>query len=98
MSVRQLAALTKQIDPEGKGYSIGWISQLSTGQREIMKDDTAVATMEIMAAALRVDPRYFREYREWLAAEEAKRAMSAAGFDDVMAALAELKKQRRRKR
>lgn len=65
-----------------KPFSKGMLHQVASG-----KIAPIVDTMVVIAKALDTDPRYFREYREYLASQEAKRMMAEVGLDRVLEAL-----------
>lgn len=83
LSFRRLEPLTKTIN--GKGLSQSYLNQLATGQKQ-----PTVENMYVIARAAGVDPRFFVEYREHLAAEAARRLATEVGLDEVLAKLAEL--------
>lgn len=85
LSFRGLADLTRSVDAKGKGLSHGYIGHLARGVAR-----PTVENMELIARAVGVDPTYFREYREHLAAVEARRLVSKVGLDRVMEALRQL--------
>ena len=84
-SYRSLSDATKTLDASGKGLSPTYLSQVTTGIHT-----PTPSRIELIASALRADPRYFREYREHLAAQRAKLLASEIGLDEVLAALDEL--------
>lgn len=80
-----LSDATKILDATGSGLSRTYLSQVVTGQHV-----PTPARMELIAAALRVDPTYFKEYRQYVAAQRAKLLTAEIGLDEVLAALDEL--------
>lgn len=82
VSYRGLAELTKTVD---KPLSHAYLNHLGIGRQV-----PTVENMESCAAALGVEPSYFREYREYLAAQRARALTARHGLDAVMGALAKL--------
>lgn len=82
VSTRSLAELTAA---GGDGLRHSYIAYLARGEKQ-----PTVANMELLAHALDVDPRYFREYREHEASVAARRAARKHGADAVLQALAAL--------
>lgn len=82
VSYRDLDALT---DTAGTRLSSGYLNHISTGRQAPTIDN-----MRVVAAALGVQPEYFREYREHKAGEAARLLAARHGMDAVMAKLAEL--------
>jgi transcriptional regulator with XRE-family HTH domain len=58
LTFRRLEDLTRERDPEGRGFRNGYLSQLANGNTK-----ASVRGMELIAVALGLDPRYFVEYR-----------------------------------
>jgi hypothetical protein len=90
LSWRQIVEATKAHDPAGKGYSLGYINRIGTGDAVPVKPEYMLAFCLDIAESLGVDPMYFREYRELIAAEEAKRLTREVGLDAVLKALGKL--------
>ena len=82
---RLVVATGRYRDPP---YSKAMLHALSSGKAAPIVD-----AMVVIARALDVDPTYFREYREHLAAEEAKKMMREVGLDEVLAKLRELERK-----
>jgi transcriptional regulator with XRE-family HTH domain len=85
LSFRAAADLTRSVDPKGRGLSHGYIGHLARGAAR-----PTIENMEVIARALGEEPTYFREYREHLAALEARRLVTKVGLDRVMEALRQL--------
>lgn len=68
-------------------YSVAQLHKMAAGERP-----PTVEGIEVVARALDTDPRYFREYREHVAMEAARRIMRDAGLDAVLDALADLER------
>lgn len=83
ISFRKLAIQTGRY--RERPYSLAMLSQWMNGERR-----PTVEAVEIVARAAGVNPTYFREYREHVAAEEAKRLANEVGLDEVLAKLREL--------
>ncbi len=73
----------------GHKLPFSYIGHLARGERP-----PTVENMEVLAAAFSVDPTYFREYREHVAAQRARVLASRLGLDAVLDKLAELDDQR----
>lgn len=86
LSFRALADLTRSADPQRKGLGSAYLQQLSSGATH-PTEPTLIAHLELIARAVGIEPRYFREYREWQAAEAARLLAARIGMDDVLAAL-----------
>lgn len=61
-SYRQIAAATEAADPAGRGLSAGHLARLASGDER-----PGVRGIELVAAALEMEPDYFSEYRLALA-------------------------------
>lgn len=91
LTYRRLAALTQSADGQRKGLSHAYLNQLARGEAK-PTDHTLAHQLELVARASGVDPRYFREYREHLAAQEARQVAARVGLDEVLAALRDLER------
>ena len=82
ISYPRLSDATKTVDPNGKGLSHAYLHRLTHGA----KPPPAV-TIALIAAALRVSPEYFKEYRQHVVAQRAKLLADEIGLPEVLAAL-----------
>lgn len=85
VSFRQLSDLTSA--GAKKGLSHTYLSQLAN-----RKSRPTIENMEQIARGLGTDPRYFREYREHVASQEAARLAMKCGLDAVLDKLSELER------
>ncbi len=83
LSFRKVADLTSA--GGGRSLSHGYVNQLAT---KLAKP--TIENMEQLAHALAVEPTYFREYREHVAAQRAAVLAAELGLDVVLEKLAEL--------
>lgn len=83
LSFQKLAARTQAVD--GRGLGRAYLNQLATKKRQ-----PTINNLYVIARAVDIDPRYFREYREHLAAERARELAQQIGLDEVLAKLDEL--------
>lgn len=83
-SQRKLAQRLKELDPEEKGLSDSYLSNLGTGKQKPTKEN-----FELIANVLGIKPQYFKEYREYLAKEkvEGDPKLADALLDDETVAL-----------
>lgn len=58
LSYRSLAALTRQVDPEGRGVSYAYLAGLVAG-----REYPSRRAMELIATSLQIDVDRFAEYR-----------------------------------
>lgn len=91
LSQRQLVERTK--DHRDGGYALGYLTTLLGGRSK-----PAPETMRVFALAAGVEPEYFKEYREHLAATRAAELATRIGLDEVLAALESVDKPARRRR
>lgn len=96
LSYRGLSARTRDTDPQHKGFTAVYLNQIATGEYTIIKD-SSLPTLELIARSVGEDPTYFREVREHLAAQEARRLTREIGLDEVLAKLRELNAPRRKR-
>jgi transcriptional regulator with XRE-family HTH domain len=82
VSYRRLADLTKTTD---RPLSSAYLGHLGSG-----RSPATIENMQTVAQALGVEPEYFREYREHIAAQRARSLAARHGMDAVLAKLAEL--------
>ena len=82
MSYPRLSAATKTIDPNGKGVSHAYLHRLAHGAKP-----PPPPTIAMIAAALRISPEYFREYRQHIASQRARLLADEIGLPQVLAAL-----------
>lgn len=81
ISLRQLARLSQQADPAGKGLSAGHLARLEKGGER-----PSTAAIALLAELLGVDPEYFAEYR----LSRARDRLDDRGPGGLQAALREL--------
>lgn len=82
VSYRRLADLTKTTD---RPLSHAYLGHLGSG-----RSPATIENMQTVAQALGVEPEFFREYREHVAAQRARSLAARHGMDAVLAKLAEL--------
>lgn len=79
LSYERLSKATKLVDDTGKGLSSGYIHLLANDKRSPTPQN-----IQLLSAALRVDPTHFAEYRQYLAAREAKILEAEYGLDALI--------------
>lgn len=82
LSYERLSKATKLADDTGKGLSSGYIHLLANDKR-----NPTPQNMQLLAAALRVEPTHFAEYRQYLAAREARILEAEYGLDAIISHL-----------
>lgn len=80
LTLRSLAARTRELDPRGKGLSHTYIGQITRG------DEPGTWVMEILAAALQLDIEQLAEHR--LARARSRLDPHVVGYDEALKALA----------
>lgn len=88
LSFRGLAERTVTVD--GRGLSNGYIAALVNG-----RSNPTTNNLYVLARAAGVEPTYWVEYREHLAAERARVLTREIGLDEVLAKLDELQGENR---
>jgi transcriptional regulator with XRE-family HTH domain len=83
LSFRELHETTQAADPSGRGLSGAHISRLCSGH-----DPPSSTTIALIAKALRLQPRYFAEYR----LAEARALFDERGPGGLKPALAQLRR------
>ena len=89
ISHRSLRASTAE--HRDKPLTISYIGMLRDGSTS-----PTPQTIEVISAALGIEPTYFREYRQHVAAEAARAAESRVGLPSVLEALESAKARTRR--
>lgn len=82
---------TSTAEHRNKPLTISYIGLLIDGSTS-----PTPQTIEVIAAALGIDPTHFREYRQHVAAEAAKAAESRVGLPSVLEALENARARTRR--
>jgi hypothetical protein len=89
ISYRSLRASTAE--HRDKPLTISYVGMLIDGSTS-----PTPQTIEVISAALGIEPTHFREYRQYAAAEAAKAAESRVGLPAVLEALENAKTRTRR--
>ncbi len=74
-------------------YTFAYLQQVAEGKKPLAPGEAMWALAEACASCFGIQPTYFREYREHIAAEEAAKLARRIGLDEVLAALDELKRR-----
>jgi transcriptional regulator with XRE-family HTH domain len=84
LSDRALEIQTRRHDPDGKGLGHAYLNRLmQPPENRKYSVPPTKANIELIAAALNLDPGYFLEYREIYAREEVLEALRAGGYDGL---------------
>jgi transcriptional regulator with XRE-family HTH domain len=90
MSLDEFARELSRHHPAGKSWSKTFVNQLELGNQALVKPESMVALAEAAARVAGIEPTYFREYREHLAARRAAQLARKIGLDEVLAVLDQL--------
>jgi hypothetical protein len=85
----------EQVSRYGKErtYTFGYLQQVAQGVKPLGPGEAMYLLCEAAAKATGIQPTYFREYREHLAADQAAKLARKIGLDEVLAVLDELKRR-----
>lgn len=87
--------VSAQADP-GRTYSHGFLQQVADAVKPLAPGEAMWSLCRAAARATGIEPTYFREYREHLAAERAAELATRIGLDKVLKVLDALERRDRR--
>jgi hypothetical protein len=79
-------------DP-GQSWNHTYLQAVVVGREQIKRTDALLALIAAIQRATGIEPTYFREYREHIAAQRAAELAGDVGLDAVLAVLDELERR-----